>query len=507
LTHGRREQGDSLHLTVMDLHKTLNRLAARLGGETIDAAHVWQLADDGSDRPRVAAFMRGLNRTRALKLDHPGLETAATRDAARLLIQNDIGTNDAHVLVMQVEGLQITLTYSDLHRPRFAFFQALLAEVGASWSAIEARQTAKLNDGDAYHVGTATFQAQDEDELARQLEGIGARIVFLIDWNRARKRLLAFVGKDEAVAVLHEAARREAGHMAWLRAGGERLVWDAMASQGEAGFRLGDRLDDVLGAEAARELLVDLLVLASQAQQRRQPAALVADEARLLLARRLMGRRGEFALLQEHAGLCHALAQGLRDGLAHGSERDAVLAERLAGRAKAWERQADHLVMRARDRAERQPQWQSFARLIERCDDVADALEEASFVLSLVADGHHHGWGQAVRDMMQALADAVLVATQDNVKAVEILAKLGEASEAADHDDFLDASWRVLQAERQCDELLRGTRRALAREVKDAASLVLGNELAAALEQASDALLALGYGLREHAFKRAGAPS
>jgi uncharacterized protein Yka (UPF0111/DUF47 family) len=107
---------------------------------------------------------------------------------------------------------------------------------------------------------------------------------------------------------------------------------------------------------------------------------------------------------------------------------------------------------------------------------------------------------------MQALADAVLTATQDHVKAVAVVSALGEASDAADHDEFLDASWRVLQAERQCDELLRSTRRALAREVKDAASLVLGNDLAAALEQASDALLALGYGLREHAFRRAGAP-
>ncbi len=506
LTHGRREQGDSLHLTVMDLHKTLNRLAGRLSGESIDGAHVWQLADEGSDRPRVAAFMRGLNRTRALKLDHPGLDTAATRDGERLLIQNDIGTNDAHVLVLQVEGLRITLTYSDLHRQRFAFFQALLTEVGASWSTVEARQSPGLNEGDVYHVGTATFAAEDEDGLTRQLEGIGARIVFLIDWNRARKRLLAFVDKDGAVAVLREVARREAGHMAWLRAGGERLVWNAMAAQGESAFRLGDRLDDVLGASTARELLVDMLVLAGQAQLRRQPAALVADEARLLLARRLMGRRNEFALLEEHAGLCHALAQALRDGLAHGAERDAAAAQRLASRAKAWERQADHLVMRARARAERQPQWQSFARLIERSDDVADALEEASFVLSLVCDGHHHGWGQAVREVMQALANAVLTATQDHVKAVAVVSALGEASDAADHDEFLDASWRVLQAERQCDELLRSTRRTLAREVKDPASLLLGNDLAAALEQASDALLALGYGLREHAFRRAGAP-
>jgi len=505
LTHGRRDNGDSLHLTVMDLHKALNRLAARISGETIDGANVWQLASDGSDRPRVAAFMRGLNRTRALKLDHPGLDTAATRDGERLLIQNDIGTNDVHVLVLQVENLQITLTYSDLHRARFAFFQGLLADVGAQWSSVEARATPGLNEGAAYHVGTATFTARDEDELARQLEAIGARIVFLIDWNRARKRLLAFVDKAGAVAVLREAARREAGHLAWLQAGAEQLLWNAMAAQGEGGFRLGERLDEVMGDAGARELLVELLVLASQAMQRKQPAALVADEARLLLARRLLGRRSEFELLEEHAGLCHALAQALRDGLAHGVERDTAAAEQLAARAKAWERQADHLVMRARARAERQPRWQPFARLLERSDDVADSLEEAAFVLSLAADGHCQGWGKAVRGAMQELANAVLTATQDHVKAVAVAGSLGEASDATEHDEYLDALWRVLQAERQCDELLRATRRALAREVHDAASLSLGNELAAALEKASDGLLALGYGLREHAFRRVGA--
>lgn len=517
LTHGRRDgQADSLHLTVMDLHKALNRLAARLAAETVDGAHVWQLAADGLDQPRVAAFMRGLNRTRGLKLDHPGLDTAATRDGDTLLIQNDIGTNDAHVLVLQVHAQaqppRVTLTYSDLHRQRFAFFQKLLAEVGAQWGEVQQRTTAGLNDGEAYHLGTATFEAPDEAGLQQRLEGIGARIVFLIDWNRARKRLLAFVDGASAVAVLTEAARRECGHMAWLQAGGERLVWNAMAAQGEGVFRLGDRLDDVMGSEPARSLLTELLALAWQAAQRQQPVALVADEARWLLARRLQGRLGQMELLEEHAALCHALAQGLRDGLAHGAHRDAAAAAQLAAHAKGWERQADHLVMRARALAERQPQWQPVARLLERSDDVADALEEAAFVVSMVADGHHQGWGGAVLAELQALAGAVLTATQDHVKALAVVRTLGGLADddgggggdAADRDEFLAASWRVLQAERQCDTLLRSARRSLAREVSDSASLLLGNELAAALEQASDALLALVYGLRERAFQRAG---
>ena len=503
LCHGQRPRGDSLHLLVMDLHKGLNRLAARLAPENIDGAHVWQLGSDPADRARVAAFMRGVRRTRALKLDHPGLETAATRDGDRLLIQNDIGTNDAHVLVIQVCQARLALTYSDLHRQRYAFMQAMLQELGATWTGNDDRVSQELNGGRPYQVGVATYEAPDDTALEAMLEGIGARIVFLIDWNRARKRLLPFVDRDRAVQVLREAARREVGHMAWLRAGGERLVWGAMAAQGEGVFRLGDRLDDLLGGDEAAALLVDLLALASQAHARGQPVALVADEARLLVARRVMGRRSEFELLDEHAALCHALAQALRDALVHGLERDPAAAEALAVRAKAWERDADHLVMRARARAERQPQWQPFARLLERSDDVADSLEEATFVLSLVAEGHHHGWGGAVRTALQALADAVLTATQDHVKALAVAGTLGDASSAADHEDYLDASWRVLQAERRCDELLRSARRALAREVKDAASLALGNDLAAAMEEASDGLLALGHGLREHALKRA----
>jgi uncharacterized protein Yka (UPF0111/DUF47 family) len=503
-----RGQGgdDSLHRTVMDLHRALNRLAERIAGEDIDGAHGWQLAEDGSDRPLVAAFMRGVNRTRALKLDHPGLETAATRDGKRLLIQNDIGTNDVHVLVLQVEGLRITLTYSDMHRQRFAFFQALLREVGADWSSEQARIREGLNAGEAFHVATARFDARDAEEQASQLEGIGARIVFVIDWNRARKRLLAFVDRESAVAVLREAARREAGHVAWLQAGGERLLWNAMAAQGDAVFRLGDRLDDVLGAAAAVQWLVEVLVLASQARLRGQPAALVADEARLMLARRLLGRRSEFELLEEHAGLCHALAQAIRDGLARGVEGDPGAATALAAQAKAWEYQADQLVMQARSRAARQPQWQAFARLIERSDDVADALEEAAFVISLIADGHREGWGQEAGGALRTLADAVLTAVQDHVRALAVASTLGEGSDAADQDDYLAASWRVLNAERRCDELLRSARRALAREARDAASLLLGNELAEALETASDALLALGYGLREQTFRRLGTP-
>jgi hypothetical protein len=58
---------DSLHRLVMDLHKDLNRLSAACAEETVNGAHAYGLSPE--DRPMVAAFMRGVDRTHALKFN------------------------------------------------------------------------------------------------------------------------------------------------------------------------------------------------------------------------------------------------------------------------------------------------------------------------------------------------------------------------------------------------------------------------------------------------------
>ncbi|PWR17823.1 DUF47 family protein [Zavarzinia compransoris] len=503
LTGGRRGGEDTFHILVMDLHKSLNRLAAALSDETIDGAHAWQLETD--DRLRVAAFMRGLNSTKGLKFDHPGLDTAATRDGSRLLIQNDIGTNDVHVLVIQVEGLAITLIYSDLHELRFNFFRDLLSEIGAQWSGVGAQRSAGLNAGTDYIVGTARFDSADTVALDAALEALGSRIVFLIDWNRARKRLNRLVAKPLSLSVLAEAARRRAGHMGWLLAGAEQVIFDAMEALSPGHFRIGDRLDTVLGSQDAADFLIEALDLSAQAMLAGQTPALIADQIRLLLSRHVARHRDEFALLGEHAAFCHALAEGLRDALAHGHESDLAAARRLAERAKVWERKADHLVMRLREQAAGNPRWLPFLRLIEEADDAADALEEAAFILSLIAEDHHQGWTGELRAAIQRLADRVLEATQDHVKAIAVARMLDEASLAEDQDEFLAACWRVVNAEKACDALTREARRLFARRVTDAAALTLGNDFAAALETSTDALLRTGYAMRDLVFTRVGA--
>ena len=246
--------------------------------------------------------------------------------------------------------------------------------------------------------------------------------------------------------------------------------------------------------------------LASRALLRGQPVALVADETRMLLARQVQRRSAEFDLLDEHAAYCQTLAQAVSDALDHGHEGLRDAAPGLAARAKAWERRADHLVMQARDEAERQPRWQPVARLLGSSDDVADALEEAAFLISLIADHHQKGWNGEVRKVLARLAQTVLQATQDHVKALAIARTLGGSiCDSGDNDAFLAALWAVLHAERQCDELLRQARRIILSTLVDPPSLMLANDLAVALELASDHLLAAGYGLRELTFSKTGA--
>jgi uncharacterized protein Yka (UPF0111/DUF47 family) len=466
LTRGDRKSGDSFHLLVMDLHKQINTLSKGIATEDIDGAHVWQV--EGTDRPLIQAFMRGLNRTAPLKFSHPGLDTAVTRDGPRLLIQNDIGTNDVHVLVIE----------------------------------------AGLNAGKPYQIGQGVFTATEDNALMAGLEALGSRIVFVIDWNRARKRLQRFVGKPQARALLRRTADAQWGHMAWLLAGGERLVFNAMQAVDSEAFRIGDRLDEVLGEASASAFLLELMRISSVMLRQQLPVALIADEARMLLARVLRRRTFEFDLLAEHAAYCHAIATALCDALEDGAAVSAVQSEERVLRAKAWERKADHLLMDARQRGERQSRWLPVVELLEKSDDVADALEEATFIHSMTLIEPLAGLPAPVNEVLRQLAGTTLAAIQDQVKAIEIARYVGERGDAADSELFLQALWRVLRAERLCDELSRQARVTIVRSLHASpAGLLLASDLASHIEKASDGLLAAGHSLRQMVLNKTGISS
>ena len=227
-----REGRDTLHGLVMDMHKALNAIAASLTEEDILGARVFRLEDD--DKARVAAFMRGLNRTAPLKFDHPGLATTAMRDRTRLVIQNDIGTTDAHVLIAYVEELRVSVTYSDIHRRRLEFFERCLKDF--SWT-VSNRHVSDMEE-DIFYLATGVYDASDMSGLDAALEKLGASVVFLIDWNKARKSLCRLVSKSAATSILDWAADRELGHRAYLEIGGDAVVGDLLetASKATGGF-------------------------------------------------------------------------------------------------------------------------------------------------------------------------------------------------------------------------------------------------------------------------------
>jgi len=152
LTSITQNGADSLHRLVMDLHKALNRLAAECSEEILSGAQVFGLHPE--DRTPVESFMKGLNETRALKFNHPGLDTTATHSNDRLLIQNDLGTADAHVVVIAVRRNSVTVTYTDVHRARAKFFVSLLDKFAAKWSGLDRHTAAGLGEDDAFLLVT-----------------------------------------------------------------------------------------------------------------------------------------------------------------------------------------------------------------------------------------------------------------------------------------------------------------------------------------------------------------
>ena len=70
------------------------------------------------------------------------------------MIQNDIGMTDAHVLVVHVEALRVTLTYTAIHIERLVFFQNLFERFGVRWQDTVSRRATGLSNP----PGTATFK-------------------------------------------------------------------------------------------------------------------------------------------------------------------------------------------------------------------------------------------------------------------------------------------------------------------------------------------------------------
>lgn len=502
MTRAGGQGSDSVHQLVMDLHKTLNRLAAESAEEKLDGASVSRLQPE--DRPLVAAFMKGVNRTAPLKFGHPGLGCTATRSARGLVIQNDIGLTDAHVIVIHVAGSEVTLTYTDVHPERLRFLQDMLARFKPSWSGEPRHGKLSAGKDGAFVLATGRFVASGPPELESYLEFLGSRLVFLIDWNRARRQLRGFLPGSQRLELLLWAAEAEIGHRAFLEVGGARLINEAIEATAGSAVHFGDRLSDVLGVPATLSFLRFVFRTACEGLQARHSRTFIFDRICTELVTHFSNEsRRLLRVALDHAGLVFELATLVRDGL----QADTLVSggsERIPALARDFEHDADQLLVQARELVRRRQDQSLLVKLLETADDAADYLEEAAFLVHLLAPTSP---APEPRDALAALAHTLLSAAQEWVKTVANAAHVdrpkwdvrGDGSAFQDDaGDFLAAVDRVAALEHQADDAERALTIAAVQHARDFRQLHLLAEIGGSLEAAADALKRASLMAHEH---------
>ena len=492
MTSARRDGSDSVHLLTMDLHKEINRLVSETAVETIDGARVHHVENE--DRARIKAFMKGLNRTAALAFGHPGLGTTATRAGARLTIQNDVGATDAHVLVIHIEDKVASVTYTDVHRQRTKFFMSLFAEQGVEWSPLAERSAQTLGAGDIFYLVVGRFAPADEMALNHFLEFLGSRIVFLVDWNKARKALQTFVAKDISIDILKWTAMHDYGHRAFLELGGVNLVFEAIRRTAAGRIPYGARLDASLGASESANFLKRVLRQTSEGLRTGRSVRLIRDEIQADLAQLFdTAEFGVLTVLVRHLGIARMLAAALAEAFAQ--DRIALDSDRprLALNAKRMEEKADQLTVQAREMCARMQRAETLRQTVDEVENATDALDECAFLFSLVPKGE----AIANLDALADLAGIVIESTSQLVRATEAASRL-PLGHRADAPDSLQAIDGVVIAEQRADKAERDAFSAFMRvPCADARSLVLGLEVARALETATDHLAHAALSLRD----------
>jgi uncharacterized protein Yka (UPF0111/DUF47 family) len=486
MTSGDRDAGDSLHLLVMDLHKELNALQADLSKEVIDGARTYLLEDP--DRELVKAFMTGLNRTAPLKFEHPGLGTTATRAGRKLVIQNDIGTTDAHVLVINVEDSTVSIVYTDIHMSRLLFFHGLFEKFPMKWEDTLSRSGGTQFESGMYHLSVGRFTAKDRAELKAFLDYFGSRLVFLIDWNRARKRFRNFLRKKDCVAALKWAADNDVGHMGFLKLGGEKLIYEALELAARVPLRYGEPLYQILGRERTLEYIQWVLKTATTGILANRSHLLIQDEIKAELLRYFRSaRQGLMEICTEHASLTIEVATAVRDSLLsiqRGGNTSFI--SRTAKRAKRWESQADELVSKVRALSKRTESASFFVELMSAADDALDYLEEASFFTTLAPANLK---SKGIHSELIVMSELAVKASQEFLRSLHAAQYVQKGCTREEMQDFLEPVDRVLTLERDEDEALRRTQKTILKESTDYKELMVHMELARVIEESTNSLM------------------
>jgi uncharacterized protein Yka (UPF0111/DUF47 family) len=483
---------DRLHRLVMDLHKALNRLAADCAEEVVAGAHAYGLVAD--DHGAVEAFMRGLSATAGLKFNHPGLATTAMRSGQRLIIQNDIGATDAHVVVITVDGPAVTVTYTDVHRARSRFFANLLSDTAVAWSGMDRQSAEGLGEDGTFYLITGSFAAPTSVERDCFLDKVGSSLVFLIDWNKARKALRAFMPKDQSVRILDWAARNHIGHRAFLELGGVELITTAVHNAAATRIGFGDQLDTVLGRDSAFDFFKNVLRSCTDALKQGRSVRLARDRIEADLVRRLKRVDATLmAVVVRQAGLAREIAAAIASHIVNLKQGRPTESAALTQRARRIEEKADRIAIEVRTEISRLDADSTMTQLVDRIEDAVDDLEQAAFIASLIP----HDLTENVLSPLADLSAAAIAATEAAASGADAATEIPEGHRG-DAEDALAAVGRLVEIEHRADDCERAVTKLVLRGELEPVRALGVLELARALERATDRLAGYAHVLRTH---------
>jgi uncharacterized protein Yka (UPF0111/DUF47 family) len=285
--------------------------------------------------------------------------------------------------------------------------------------------------------------------------------------------------------------------MAFLKFGGETLVFDALDYVLKGHARFGQHLDQVLEKREAAAFLRFVLKTCTESCLMAEPESFVQDAVRAEMFNNFRTVQERFYdILADHAALTGEIAGGVRDSLLQtGVANAATVVLRNAERAKEWESCADELVNRARSASARSDASDFFRLIVEAADDIADALEDAAFHLTLMPASGPCGEADA---RLHSLGELLVHGTQEYVKLVETARFVRRGGAREDVHDFLAAVHRIQQIEHQTDEAQRAVKVALMAATDDARALFVRSAVARNLERAADGLMHCGLQIRDH---------
>jgi uncharacterized protein Yka (UPF0111/DUF47 family) len=177
---------------------------------------------------------------------------------------------------------------------------------------------------------------------------------------------------------------------------------------------------------------------------------------------------------------------------------DAPTLHEFADRAKAWETRADDLVKRSRLLFDQAALDAALAHMLLEGDDVADALEEAAFLVTLVPSGAPSK--QAV-DELQRFADLLTRGTRDYVRCVTCGEDVHRAGGRTEVEEFLVAVDAVIAFEHAADDRERAVKALLIQTCQDLRALYVLSEIVGCFETAADALARCAITLREYVLR------